>query len=166
MIVKYGIDNRNPGKQPFSFSITATIYRNASFNTDDRYFLAGGCLHNEIERYCPGQFSDLIRFHLRHEDGSPMYPVENGMYYVNAAILGKSSKNHLTEEEGKRALAEHLLFSDEETAALLAKIIEHPTEEQRKNFLTSVIEKNRSRWKAAARRLKTKYNFPDFEVFD
>lgn len=166
MIVEYGIPNCSPGNKPYSFSITATIYRNASFNTDDRYFLAGGCLHESIEKYCPGQFSDLIRFHLRHEDGSPMYPVENGMYYVNAAIFGKSAKNHLTEEQGKKALADHLLFSDTETAALLAKLIEFPTDEQRKKILSDVIEENRSRWKAEARRLKTKYNFPDFEIFD
>ena len=166
MIVEYGIDNCNPSKQPFSFSITATIYRNASFNTDDRYFLAGGCLHDKIEKYCRGQFSDLIRFHLRHEDGSPMYPVENGMYYANAAIFGKSSKNHLTEEEGKKALANHLLFSDEETNALLARVIEYPTDKQRKQYLSNVIEETKTRWKAEARRLKIKYNFPDFEVFD
>lgn len=164
LAVEYGIRDLRPGQH---FFVTGTVYattnpdilRRNPDNIPDHLFLRGGCIHETIEAYCP-RFRDLIRFHLRQEDGAPSYAVEKGMYYVNAAIFGKGKLSHLDKAAGKKALANHMLFTDEQTAELLAQIIEIQTEAERRDFFAQVVEEQRQRWAAEALQIKRKYNIP------
>lgn len=61
-----------------SFAITGEISCSTSFA--DRYFVAGGCLHDEIAEHFP-ELAHLIKWHLCSTD-SPMHYVENTVYHA------------------------------------------------------------------------------------
>lgn len=62
------------------FSITGTIYQ-ADKPTTDKYMLAGGCIHEEIEKHFP-EFVPFIRLHLCDYQGIPMHASANGYYFL------------------------------------------------------------------------------------
>lgn len=62
------------------FSITADIYEAGKPKTD-RYFISGGCCHNEILKAFP-EFKIFVDLHLCDYEGIPMYAVENGFYHL------------------------------------------------------------------------------------
>lgn len=83
------------------FAITADIYerrKNGRFE-----WTAGGCQHEEIMKHFP-EFSDFIRLHLSNVYGQPMYPVENGLYWLKY--------------EGVEKCAEYLRISADQAAQL------------------------------------------------
>lgn len=63
----------------------------------------GGCCHDEIVKHCP-ELAKFIPLHCCHHYGDPMYPVENGMYYI---------KN-----SDKSVAIEYLRISDKEYSKL------------------------------------------------
>ena len=61
------------------WGITADIYekrRNGRF-----VWCAGGCCYEEILKRFP-QFKMFVDLHLSNHYGAPMYPIENGFYYI------------------------------------------------------------------------------------
>jgi hypothetical protein len=62
------------------FAITGDIYESRK-PTTDRYHIAGGCIHDEIEKHFP-EFIPFIRLHLCDYDGVPMHAVANGFYHL------------------------------------------------------------------------------------
>jgi len=62
------------------FSITASIYEKGKPHTD-RYFISGGCCHDEIVKARP-DLKIFVKLHLCDYEGIPMYAVENGFYYL------------------------------------------------------------------------------------
>lgn len=71
-----GLHYRKGNRKPY-FTITGDLYQG-------RTWIAGGCLHEEIERHFPGRFTDLIALHLSDIDGVPMYAAGNGLYWLAA----------------------------------------------------------------------------------
>jgi hypothetical protein len=80
--VKGGLHNIKNNKSPY-FSITA--------NMKD----SGGCLHDEIEKYFPGKYTDLISLHLSDMNGTPRHAVENGYYFYSDKQDMQTTKKHL-----------------------------------------------------------------------
>lgn len=62
------------------FAITADIYEAGKPKTD-RYFISGGCCHDDIAKAFP-EFIPFIKLHLCDYEGIPMYAVENGFYHL------------------------------------------------------------------------------------
>ncbi len=62
------------------FSITGDIYE-AGKPKVDRYFIAGGCIHDEILKHFP-EFKIFIGLHLCDWEGVPMYAAGNGFYHL------------------------------------------------------------------------------------
>ena len=62
-----------------SFSITATIYSD-EYSSGNRYFVTGGCIHEEIEKHFP-ELKHLVKWHLTDSDG-PMHYVANATYHA------------------------------------------------------------------------------------
>jgi len=62
------------------FAITADIYQKGKPQTD-RYFIAGGCCHDEIIKARP-DLKIFVNLHLCDYEGIPMYAVENGYYHL------------------------------------------------------------------------------------
>lgn len=62
------------------FSITGDIYEAGKPKTD-RYFISGGCIHDEIEKYFP-EFIPFIKLHLCDYKGIPMHASANGFYHL------------------------------------------------------------------------------------
>lgn len=56
------------------FSITAMIYQNGEC-------VGGGCCHEEIAKYFP-ELRIFIPLHLSSHEGTPMYPVANGIWWM------------------------------------------------------------------------------------
>ncbi len=62
------------------FSITGDIYE-AGKPKIDRYFISGGCIHEEILKHFP-QFKPFIDLHLCDYKGIPMHPSANMRYFL------------------------------------------------------------------------------------
>lgn len=62
------------------FSITGDIYE-AGKPRYDRYFIAGGYIHDDIAKHFP-EFMPFIRLHLCDYKGIPMHPTANGFYHL------------------------------------------------------------------------------------
>src|SRR5688572_841302 len=62
------------------FAITADIYEKGKPKTD-RYFICGGCCHDEIIKAKP-KLKIFIDLHLCDYKGIPMHAVENGFYHL------------------------------------------------------------------------------------
>jgi hypothetical protein len=62
------------------FSITGDIYEAGKPKTD-RYFISGGCIHEDILKHFP-EFKIFVDLHLCDYKGIPMYAVENGYYHL------------------------------------------------------------------------------------
>ncbi len=67
------------GNKHNSFSITGTIY-SSEYSSNDRYFVTGGCIHEEIAKHFP-ELKHLIKWHLTSSDG-PMHYVANTTYHA------------------------------------------------------------------------------------
>ena len=74
--VRYDDECRNGHN---SFSITATIYSD-EYSSGNRYFVTGGCIHEEIEKHFP-ELKHLVKWHLMDSDG-PMHYVANATYHA------------------------------------------------------------------------------------
>lgn len=61
------------------WSVTADIRQKNQQGTYVEYM--GGCCHDEIAKHFP-ELAKFISLHLCNHYGAPMYPVENGIYYV------------------------------------------------------------------------------------
>lgn len=62
------------------FSITADIYEKDKPKAD-RYFICGGCCHDEIIKARP-DLKIFVNLHLCDYEGIPTYAVENGFYHL------------------------------------------------------------------------------------
>lgn len=82
------------------FSITGEIVRIA--RNGRRVMVGGGCCHEEIAKHFP-KLRKFLPLHLCNYKGMPMYPVENGQYFVN---------------EGKEKAVEYLRLEDGEFEVL------------------------------------------------
>lgn len=83
------------------FAITADIYE---LRAGGYYkWISDGCQHEEIRKHFP-EFSDFIRLHLSNVYGQPMYPVENGLYWLKS--------------EGVEKCAEYLRITPDQAAQL------------------------------------------------
>lgn len=72
------------------FSITCMVYlKNPRRNEDP--CIAGGCDHELIGKYFP-ELRKFFPLHLCTHEGTPMYPVENGIYYINKSGLEVAKK--------------------------------------------------------------------------
>lgn len=61
------------------WSVTADIRQKDQQGTYVEYM--GGCCHDEVAKHFP-ELAKFISLHLCNHYGAPMYPVENGIYYV------------------------------------------------------------------------------------
>lgn len=79
------------------FSITCDIYEVR--RNGHRELVGGGCCHEEIAKHFP-EVKKFIPLHLCGYEGEPMYPVENGIYYiVNSAPAVAMEYLRITDEE-------------------------------------------------------------------
>jgi hypothetical protein len=80
------------------FSITGDIYEKGKPRTD-KYYLMGGCIHEEILAVCP-ELKPFVDLHLSDADGAPMYALENGHHYMR--------------ESGKEVAMDYLRITEDE----------------------------------------------------
>jgi hypothetical protein len=89
------------------FGITANIYQKGKPKID-RYYIAGGCCHDEILKARP-DLKIFVDLHLCDYSGAPMYAIGNGFYFLKGENSGKSPKVakdylRLTESEFQKVL--------------------------------------------------------------
>jgi hypothetical protein len=111
------------------FSITGRITLNKPRPSEDT-FVAGGCIHNVIAKHFP-ELKKFIPLHLCAHEGTPMYPVENGIYHI--------------ENSSKKEAMDYLRITDEEYDKL-AKCTEHKTYFAYMLFNLGIVD----RWKKEA----------------
>jgi len=118
------------------FSITGDIYQ-ADKPKIDRYFISGGCIHDEILAAHP-ELKLFIDLHLADVNGAPMYAMGNGFYHL---------------KEGKENVAqEHIRATDEE----FEKIKNSPDEKYftKMVFDLGIVDRWKEEAKEAIRRLE------------
>jgi hypothetical protein len=80
------------------FAITADIWQKDCPRTD-RYFISGGCCHEEILKARP-DLQIFVNLHLSDSHGAPMFAIENGFYHLeNSAIETARDYIRCTDEE-------------------------------------------------------------------
>ena len=83
MTIKIRLDDEcENGHQ--DFSITGDIYQKGKPKTD-RYFLSGGCIHEEILKVRP-DLKIFVNLHLSDYDGVPMHPTANMIYFLKVGF--------------------------------------------------------------------------------
>ena len=93
------------------FAITADIDRQAK---NGRWVdWGGGCCHDEILKHFP-QFEKFIRLHNCQYNGEPLYPVENGMYFLKTEDINKAAEYlRITLEEAQTL--KNIALTDDKT---------------------------------------------------
>lgn len=74
------------------FTVTGTIHKYTDPN-NDRGFVAGGCIHDEILKVRP-DLAPLVALHLSDDDGQPMHAEANGWYWLTGALGGMGERHH------------------------------------------------------------------------
>jgi len=118
------------------FSITGDIYE-ADKPRVDRYFISGGCIHDEILAAHP-ELKLFIDLHLSDVNGAPMYATGNGFYHL---------------KEGKEKVAqEYIRATDEE----FEKIKNSPDEKYFTKILfdLGIVDRWKNEAEEAIRRLE------------
>ena len=105
LVVEYGI-RYIAGNSKSYFTITGTIYKTKTLKT----FIAGGCIHDIIAKYCP-ELKPFITLHLSSDDGIPTHCIENGFYYC---------KNQ--NEYPVKVLADHLRITIDTAKDMYSKV--------------------------------------------
>lgn len=82
-------DECNNGHQ--DFAITATIWQKGKPRTD-RYFISGGCCHDEILATNP-DLKIFVDLHLCDYKGIPMHAIENGFYHLHEGFNDTKPEN-------------------------------------------------------------------------
>lgn len=67
--------------------------------------IMAGCLHEEIKEHCP-ELAKFIPLHLSNHYGMPMYPLENGMYFIKEGNKSTAMKVLRISEEEYNKLSE------------------------------------------------------------
>lgn len=149
--VEYGLEYIKGNKDAYFF-ITGTEYHaNKKGERDARY---NDCIQcGAIGEYiCTlnKNFEDLNSFHGRYADGSPLYPVENGLYWLGCTKY---------EDFNLEQVCDHFMI-DENEAYRLRDIIHNETDkEKQKEILKNIIDTEyKSKWLAEAKRIRDKYN--------
>lgn len=73
------------------FAITGDLYEAGKPKTD-KYFIAAGCMHDEIVRFFP-EFKQFIDLHLCDYEGVPISAVENGYYHLTQGFPNTKPDN-------------------------------------------------------------------------
>lgn len=95
------------------FAITANIYEAGKPKTG-RYYLSGGCCHDEILKAFP-EFKIFVNLHLCDYKGIPMHAVANGYYHMHEGFNSKS-----TGEAHKSEYCEYYRVTPEQYEALIS----------------------------------------------
>lgn len=74
------------------FAITADVYKKGKPKTD-RYFVMGGCCHDEILAVRP-DLKIFVDLHLCDYKGIPMHAVENGFYHLREGFNDTKPDSH------------------------------------------------------------------------
>lgn len=144
LVIKISTDGTNPDNK--YFSITGDIYEKDKPMTD-RYFLCGGCIHDEILSICPElkQFTDL---HLSKLDGVPMHAEANGWYWLaKAAGIPQKYEPEQSELDCFAFFMNHARMSGPEALELVKKV---KTAQNPREVWQKQVDGLRPRWQDEA----------------
>lgn len=99
---------------------------------------------------------DFVSFILRNIEGKPMYPLENGMYFLGYDSI--TGKHNLWEDStfNLNAVMNHFLISEEE-AMRLHTTLEEMDDADRVSYVKGYIDALKPEWKQKADALRKKY---------
>jgi hypothetical protein len=125
------------------FSITSDVFRVTRNGT--KIYVSGGCNHEEIVKHFPA-LKKFIPLHLSTHEGTPMYPVENGIYFL-AHSTNDATKKYLrcTDDE----LAKLFLAKDDKLYfkyQLFALGIVARWKREADEFIAFIEEKSGYKW--------------------
>lgn len=100
---------------------------------------------------------DFVSFILRDVEGNPMYPLENGTYFLG---YDSNTGSHNRWEDAKfnlDAVTDHFLITEEE-ALRLHTILEEMDDADRVSYVKGYIDAIKPMWKQKADALRKKYD--------
>lgn len=149
--VEYGLEYIKGNKDAYFF-ITGTEYHaNKNEKRDARY---NDCIQcGAIGEYiCTlnKDFNDLNSFHNRYADGSPLYPVENGLFWLGCTKY---------EPFNLKYVCDHFMINEQEAYRLKDIIYSEKDDNKKREILQNIIDTEyKSKWLAEAKRIRDKYN--------
>ena len=129
-------------QKPYFSVLQKTTRCTKSGSPDKRYRPCECACSKHVESVFP-ELKELFEFHLRNEDGSPMYEIENTLYFMR--------------ENNVEAVMNQLLITENEAKKLIRTI-----DGNDKEGLAEYIRANnlKAKWLSKANELKGKYNIP------
>ncbi len=94
------------------FHITGDIYKSDK-PRNDRYFISGGCIHDEIKKHFP-EFYQFIRLHSSDYKGIPTHPTANGFYHLENGF----NNTPVNSTNFKKEFCEHYRITNNQFAFL------------------------------------------------
>lgn len=133
--VEYGLEYLKGNDQSY-FTITGTEYRaNGKGERDRRYTrgcITSGAIGDRIvkrDKY----FTDINTMHLRYFDGSPMHPIENGLYWLGCTKY---------EDFNLEQVCDHFMIDEDEAYKLRDIIHAENDRDKQREILKDIIEKS------------------------
>lgn len=142
--VEYGLEYLKGNDQSY-FTITGTEYRANGKGERDRRYTRGcitcGAIGDRIvkrDKY----FTDINTMHLRHFDGSPLHPIENGLYWLGCTKW---------ENFNLKQVCDHFMIDENEAYRLRDVIHAENDRDKQREILKDIIEKSYKKvWKEKA----------------
>lgn len=129
------------------FSITGNVRRLTKKGTPDRRgSVYNGAIADRFVKAFP-KYKELCDLHLCELDGSPVYAVENGVYYIEH-----------DEKYSFAVIANHFHISTKEAIALYNAVNQLETKEEKIEYVKSFVESKRADWQAVANKYIKEYN--------
>ena len=148
--VEYGL-HYIKGNSSSYFTITGTEYRaNSNGERDMRYkdSIQCGAIGEYISKL-DKHFIEMEKMHLRDYDGSPMHPIENGLYWLGCTKY---------EEFNLKNVCDHFMIDEKEAYRLRDIIHAENDRDKQREILKDIIEKSYKKvWEEKAKRVRDYY---------
>lgn len=149
--IEYGI--RKFEDQDGYFSVVAHLYEmTKNGEKDKRRRDSGwfGTVNGTIVSQACKKLADIASFHLRHYDGSPMYPVDNGMFFLGYSQYSKGFD--------LKAVCDHFMITEAEAVKLHDCMETIQGKLNKLEYLQNLIDTEyRHRWRQEAEKIRLKY---------
>lgn len=152
--VKYGLQYLKGNDQSYFFIGGTEYHANSNGEKDKRYkeCITSGAIGDRIVKR-DKKFADMNKMHLRDFDGTPMHPIENGLYWLGCTEY---------EDFNLEQVCDHFMIDEKEAYRLRDIIHAENDRDKQREILRDIIEKSYKKvWQEKATEIIKKYGLDE-----